>query len=105
VSCAAALEVQRIIREDDLLTNVKERGKLLSSLLHKYLDGHPYVGNIRGRGLFWGVSYLTSIKLLKRHADQSQRSSLLLISRQKTHSRLHLVLPILFIQSGSKTKE
>ncbi|CAG9989338.1 unnamed protein product [Clonostachys byssicola] len=58
VSCAAALEVQRIIREDDLLTNVKERGKLLSSLLHKYLDSHPYVGNIRGRGLFWGIEFV-----------------------------------------------
>ncbi|VUC30121.1 unnamed protein product [Clonostachys rosea] len=57
VSCAAALEVQRIIKEDNLLTNVKERGELLTSLLHKHLDDHPYVGNIRGRGLFWGTKH------------------------------------------------
>lgn len=56
VGCAAALEVQRIIREDNLVANVRECGLLLETLLHEYLDDHPYVGNIRGRGLFWGVS-------------------------------------------------
>lgn len=57
VSCAAALEVQKIIREDNLVAKVRESGALLSSLLHKYLDDHPYVGDIRGRGLFLGVSH------------------------------------------------
>lgn len=55
VACAAALEVQRIIRDEDLLANVRAKGELLSSLLREKLLGHPHVGNIRGRGLFWGV--------------------------------------------------
>ncbi|KAH7312512.1 aminotransferase class-III [Stachybotrys elegans] len=58
VGCAAALEVQRIIREENLVDRVKESGKLLSSLLHEYLDDHPYVGNIRGKGLFWGIEFV-----------------------------------------------
>lgn len=33
VSCAAALEVQRIIQEDDLVANVARMGALLGSLL------------------------------------------------------------------------
>lgn len=56
VGCAAALEVQRIIREENLIEKVQQNGELLGSLLHKYLDDHPHVGNIRGRGLFWGAS-------------------------------------------------
>ncbi|KAL2206339.1 aminotransferase [Sarocladium strictum] len=55
VSCAAALEVQRIIREENLVARVKESGELLERLLHEYLDDHPYVGNVRGKGLFWAV--------------------------------------------------
>lgn len=55
MSCAAALEVQRIIREENLVARVKESGALLGRLLHEYLDDHPYVGNVRGKGLFWAV--------------------------------------------------
>jgi adenosylmethionine-8-amino-7-oxononanoate aminotransferase len=55
IACAAALEVQRIIKRENLLENVREMGKLLSRRLSELLSDHPYVGNIRGRGLFWGV--------------------------------------------------
>lgn len=56
MACSAALEVQRIIKDEGLLNNVYMMGKLLESLLKATLDHHPHVGNIRGRGLFWGVS-------------------------------------------------
>jgi adenosylmethionine-8-amino-7-oxononanoate aminotransferase len=56
VACAAALEVQRIIREDNLMANVKEMGELLESELRRRVGGHMNVGDIRGKGLFWGVS-------------------------------------------------
>ncbi|KAI6780500.1 uncharacterized protein J7T54_000139 [Emericellopsis cladophorae] len=58
VGCAAALEVQRIIKEDNLVDNVRENGKYLGQLLHEHLDGHPYVGNIRGRGFFWSLEFV-----------------------------------------------
>ncbi|KAK3944803.1 pyridoxal phosphate-dependent transferase [Diplogelasinospora grovesii] len=57
-SCAAALEVQRIIREEGLLSNVREMGTLLSELLKTRLGDHPNVGDIRGRGLFWGIEFV-----------------------------------------------
>lgn len=55
LACAAALEVQKIIREEKLVDNVKEMGLLLEGLLKQKLADHPNVGDIRGRGLFWGV--------------------------------------------------
>jgi adenosylmethionine-8-amino-7-oxononanoate aminotransferase len=55
VACAAALAVQEVIERDGLLARVRESGAQLRSLLHETFGSHPHVGDIRGRGLFWGV--------------------------------------------------
>jgi len=55
VACAAALAVQRVIQREDLLAQVRERGGFLRAQLQETLGAHPHVGDIRGRGLFWGV--------------------------------------------------
>lgn len=55
VASAAAFCVQNIIQRDGLLANVRARGAQLGAALHVRLDGHPHVGDIRGRGLFWGI--------------------------------------------------
>ena len=55
VACAAALEVQRIIREDNLLANVQVMGKRLEAALTERFGNHRYVGDVRGRGLFWAI--------------------------------------------------
>lgn len=55
VACAAALAVQQVIERDGLLAQVMARGQLLQDRLRAVLGGHPHVGDIRGRGLFWGL--------------------------------------------------
>jgi adenosylmethionine-8-amino-7-oxononanoate aminotransferase len=55
LACAAALAVQRIIRRDDLLANVRRQGAHLARRLGERFGNHPFVGNVRGRGLFHGV--------------------------------------------------
>lgn len=55
IACAAALEVLRVIDDENLLENVRRMGSLLESLLMDQVVGHPHVGNVRGRGLFWGI--------------------------------------------------
>ncbi|KFY26007.1 hypothetical protein V491_01500 [Pseudogymnoascus sp. VKM F-3775] len=55
VACAAALAIQRIIRRDNLLSNVCERGLYLAEQLREKLGPHRYVGDIRGMGLLWGI--------------------------------------------------
>ena len=54
-ACAAALAVQRIVREEGLLENVRTQGDYLAAQLNARLGQHPHVGDIRGRGLFIGV--------------------------------------------------
>lgn len=59
LACRAALEVQRIIKQDDLMTNVRKQGALLGQLLKDKLATHPAVGDIRGKGLFWGIEFVS----------------------------------------------
>jgi adenosylmethionine-8-amino-7-oxononanoate aminotransferase len=54
-ACAAGVAVQKVIARDHLLQNVTEMGLYLRELLQAELGGLPYVGDIRGRGLFQGV--------------------------------------------------
>jgi adenosylmethionine-8-amino-7-oxononanoate aminotransferase len=56
LGCAIGLEILKITHEDKLLDNINNMGDLLAQKLHERLDHHANVGNIRGRGLFWGVS-------------------------------------------------
>lgn len=58
VACAGALEVQRIIREQGLLAQVRERGNMLEATLRDRFGAHPFVGDIRGRGLFWAMEFV-----------------------------------------------
>jgi adenosylmethionine-8-amino-7-oxononanoate aminotransferase len=59
VACAAALEVQRIIREDNLVANVQAIGRRLEAALQDRFGNHRNVGDIRGRGLFWALEFVT----------------------------------------------
>ena len=59
VACAAALEVQRIIRDDNLLANVQAMGRRLEAALHERFGNHRHVGDIRGRGLFWALEFVS----------------------------------------------
>jgi adenosylmethionine-8-amino-7-oxononanoate aminotransferase len=55
LACAAALAVQRIMRRDDLLANARIQGVHFARRLHERFGNHPFVGDVRGRGLFYGV--------------------------------------------------
>jgi adenosylmethionine-8-amino-7-oxononanoate aminotransferase len=54
-ACAAALEVQRVIAEEDLLSNVRAMGDRLRERLSARFGNHPHVGDVRGRGLFQAI--------------------------------------------------
>jgi hypothetical protein len=54
-ACAGALAVQRRLHEDGLLARVAPLGALLEQKLRAAFGAHAHVGDIRGRGLFWGL--------------------------------------------------
>lgn len=55
VGAAAALATLQIIKEERLVDNAARMGALLGARLQAELGDLPNVGDIRGRGLFWGI--------------------------------------------------
>ncbi|HYT96396.1 MAG TPA: aspartate aminotransferase family protein [Casimicrobiaceae bacterium] len=72
VAAAAALAVQQVIKQEGLLDRVRGRGAYLFRILHARFDGHPRVGDIRGRGLFAGIELVADRKT-KQPFDPKQR--------------------------------
>lgn len=68
LGCATALKVQQIVQRDGLLANVRTQGAYLGKLLKEKLSSHSHIGNIRGRGLFWGIE-LVKDKVSKEPFD------------------------------------
>jgi adenosylmethionine-8-amino-7-oxononanoate aminotransferase len=55
VACAAALAVQDVIAEENLLPRVRAMGDRMRDALHDRLGNHAHVGDIRGRGLLMAI--------------------------------------------------
>jgi len=55
LACAAALAVQRLIERGHLLENVRTQGSYLSRRLNERFGNHPFIGDVRGRGLLQGI--------------------------------------------------
>jgi adenosylmethionine-8-amino-7-oxononanoate aminotransferase len=72
IACAAALAVQRAFRERDLMTQVQHLGRALEARLRARFGEHPHVGDIRGRGLFWGLELVVD-RSTKQSFEPGQR--------------------------------
>jgi len=59
LACAAALAVQQVIERDSLLERVRHQGRGLAERLAQAFGEHPFVGDIRGRGLFMALELVT----------------------------------------------
>ncbi|KAG9010314.1 hypothetical protein FRB94_010664 [Tulasnella sp. JGI-2019a] len=62
LACVAALAVQKIIAEENLLENCMKQGEYLRKLLEERLRSRnspaaPYIFDIRGQGGFWGIEF------------------------------------------------
>ena len=71
-ACAAALAVQQTIEEENLLENVRNMGSEFEQALIAQFGKHPAVGDIRGRGLFWGLE-LVADRASKEPFDPASR--------------------------------
>lgn len=72
IACAAALAVQQVFERDQLLARVRTRGGFLQQLMQARWGEHPHVGDIRGRGLFWGIE-LVQDRALKTPFDPARK--------------------------------
>jgi len=54
-ACAAGVAVMQIIDEQKLLPTILTTGESIRSALRNQFSDHPFVGDIRGRGMFIGI--------------------------------------------------
>lgn len=100
VACAAALEVQRIIRDERILDNVTRMGQVLENLLTEQIGPLEFVGDIRGRGLFFAVEFMQdpvnkvpfppSLKLCNQIVDQALELGLNILGNLGTTGEVHV---------------
>ena len=72
LAAAAALAVQDVIRRDNLLAKVASNGALLQRRLADRFADNPFVGDIRGRGLFRAIE-LVEDRGSKRPFDPTRK--------------------------------
>jgi len=77
LACAGALAVQKVIRRDNLLTNVSRQGEHLTRRLNERFGNHHHVGDVRGRGLFQAIELV---------ADRGSRATF--DPKHKLHARI-----------------
>jgi adenosylmethionine-8-amino-7-oxononanoate aminotransferase len=65
VGTAAGLATLRILQAENLVENSAVMGRRLGQKLYQALSEQPYVGDIRGRGLFWAIEFVED-----RHTKQ-----------------------------------
>lgn len=58
IGCAAALAVLDLMEENNLIENTKKLGEYLLTGLRYKLIHHPYVGDIRGKGLMLAIEFV-----------------------------------------------
>jgi len=59
LACTAGQAVQDVLETDGLLAAAPAKGRRFRALLEEHLSPHPYVGDIRGRGLFFGIELVS----------------------------------------------
>ncbi len=59
IGCAAALAVQKAVRDEHLLARVRDGGAHLARRLGERFGAHPHVGDIRGRGFLQAIELVT----------------------------------------------
>ncbi|EKG21270.1 Aminotransferase class-3 [Macrophomina phaseolina MS6] len=57
-ACAAAIEVQKIIGQENLLENCQKMGAVLGERMKAEILPLPLVGDVRGRGLYWAAEFV-----------------------------------------------
>jgi len=62
ISAAAGLATIQLLKQESLLGNVREAGRVLLARLEEMKERHALIGDVRGRGLFAGVEFVKDRK-------------------------------------------
>jgi adenosylmethionine-8-amino-7-oxononanoate aminotransferase len=69
ISCAAGIAVLREILERDILANVRAQGARLRAAFEGLAERYPVIGDVRGKGLFQAMEFVSDRKTKARMPD------------------------------------
>jgi taurine--2-oxoglutarate transaminase len=55
LACAAAIASIEAFQEESIVENSAAMGEVLAEELPRLAERHPSIGEVRGKGLFWGI--------------------------------------------------
>ncbi|HEX2139150.1 MAG TPA: aminotransferase class III-fold pyridoxal phosphate-dependent enzyme [Woeseiaceae bacterium] len=99
VSCAAALAVLDVLEEEKLVAHAREVGEYVQHALRELQQRHSLIGDIRGRGLFFGAELVRDRETLEpatteaRRLVNAMREQGVLISRIGKHDNILKMRP------------
>jgi len=73
VSASVGLAVLDVIEQEGVLRNVGETGAYLGQLLRDLARSYEFIGDVRGKGLFYGVELVRSRETLEPARDEARR--------------------------------
>ena len=73
VSCAIGNAVLDVIEEEELLKKAEKLGRYFMAGLDKLQQKYPVIGDVRGRGLFIGVDFVSDSETLQANAEEASR--------------------------------
>lgn len=73
VSCAVAMAVLEVIDDEQLVANAAEVGSFVLERFRSLQSRHEAIGDVRGRGLFFGIDLVKDRKTREPAADLAKR--------------------------------
>jgi taurine--2-oxoglutarate transaminase len=73
IGCAAGLAAVEEYQRLGLVARAKKMGEYLGKRLGELQDSHPSVGEVRGKGLFWGIEPVRNRETKEPFATRKQR--------------------------------
>lgn len=101
VACAVAVENLKIIKEENLVAHAAEVGQRLGNALREIKSQRPMVGDVRGKGLIWGLELVVPgtreplpIPKVGQVMAEAQKRGLLVGKNVATVARLETVITL-----------
>ncbi len=108
VSCAIGHSVLKIIDEEGLQSNALQVGNLLKKLLNQLKTIHPIIGDVRGKGLFFGIELVNDEKELKPLPNVAEKvinkmkdNGILLSTDGPDHNVIKIKPPMVFNEQNA----
>jgi 4-aminobutyrate aminotransferase-like enzyme len=108
VSCAVGKAVLEVIEEENLQANAFQVGTYLMDQLNNLKQKHNIIGDVRGRGLFFGIELIRDPEKLTPASDEAEKIAndmkdhgILLSTDGPDHNVLKIKPPMVFTKDNS----